>query len=95
MERKAGNVRRREEFGGPPELARFFRGQRLDVMPSKMPDRLAVLGYVATLFERGRVYDEREVNVVLARVDNDFATLRRYLVDASLLVRERGEYRRV
>jgi hypothetical protein len=94
VERKAGNVRRREEFAGPPELARFFRGERLDAIPAKAADRAALLGYLATLFEHDREYAEGEVNVVLARAHNDFATLRRYLIDAGLLERENGRYRR-
>ena len=95
MERVPGNVRRREAFAGPPELARFFKGERLETMPSKANDRLAVLTYLAALFERDRVYTEDEVDRVLGRVDDDFATLRRYLVDARLLTRARNEYRRV
>jgi hypothetical protein len=42
-----------------------------------------------------RRYGEDEVNRLLARVNDDFATLRRFLVDAHLLTRERNEYRRV
>ena len=95
MERVPGNVRRREAFAGPPELARFFKGGRLETMPAKEPDRHALLAYLATLFEAGREYDERDVNRILGAVDNDFATLRRYLIDAGLLRRERGVYRRV
>jgi len=92
--RKAGNERRREEFAGPAQLARFFKGERLDVMPAKAPDRAALLAYVAERFERGRVYAESDINVALSRVHDDFATLRRYLVDAGLLHREQGRYTR-
>ncbi|MDQ2952710.1 MAG: DUF2087 domain-containing protein [Chloroflexota bacterium] len=92
MERIPGNIRRRDAFLGPPELARFFRGDRLEIMPAKMPQRTAVLTYVVREFEPARAYSEAEVNVVLARVHNDFATLRRYLIDARLLHRERGTY---
>jgi len=94
VERKPGNVRRREDFGGPPGLARFFRGARLETMPAREPDRRAVLEHIVTRFERGRAYEEREVNSLLSDVDADFATLRRYLVDAGLLTRERNVYRR-
>lgn len=95
MQRVPGNVRRREAFDGPPALARFFKGARLETMPAKGPDRLAVLAYIAERFDSGRDYDERDVNRVLGAIDNDFATLRRYLVDAGLLTRERNVYRRV
>ncbi len=91
----AGNVRRREQFGGPPELARFFKSGRLETIPARAPDRRAVLAHVATCFDRERVYDEDEVNRLLQPVHNDFATLRRYLVGAGLLRRDKGAYRRV
>lgn len=94
MQRVPGNVRRREAFDGPAALARFFKGARLETMPAKGPARLAVLEYIARRFERGLDYDERDVNRILGAVDNDFATLRRYLVDAGLLTRDRNVYRR-
>lgn len=95
MERVPGNLRRRQGFAGPPDLARFFKGERLETMPSRAGDRLAVLTYIAGRFDEDRRYGEDEVNRLLARVNDDFATLRRFLVDAHLLTRERNEYRRV
>ena len=94
MERKTGNLRRREEFAGPPELARFFRGDRLDVVPRRANDRAAVLSFIAGRFERSREYPEDEVNSVLLSAYDDVAMLRRYLVDAGLLTRANGRYRR-
>jgi hypothetical protein len=94
MERKAGNVRRREEFAGPTELARFFRGDRLEGVPARAADRAAVLAYLAGLFEPGRDYAEADVNLILGRVHRDFASLRRYLVDERFLMRDHSTYRR-
>ena len=94
-QRIPGNVRRREAFDGPPELARFFRGDRLETIPSRASDRQAVLEYLARVFERGREYAEADVNLALARVHRDHASLRRYLVDARILTRDHGVYRRV
>jgi hypothetical protein len=93
--RVPGNVKRREATG-EPELWKWFRADgRLERMPAAPADRRKVLERIAQGFDRGRVYEEREVNVILARVDNDFATLRRYLIDERILERERGRYRRV
>jgi hypothetical protein len=94
MERRAGNVRRREEFAGPAELARFFRGDRLEVVPARAADRTAVLAYLAGMFERGRDYAEADVNLILGRVHRDVASLRRYLIDERFLSRDHGTYRR-
>ena len=94
MERIPGNVRRRQEFSGPADLARFFRGDRLETMPRRPKDREAVLAYVASRFEPGREYPEAEVNSLLIAAADDVASLRRSLIDAGLLTRDRGVYRR-
>jgi hypothetical protein len=94
MQRIPGNVRRRDEFQGPPELARFFRGDRLETIPARATQRDAVLRYIARVFEPGRDYAEADVNLALARIHRDHASLRRYLVDAGILTREHGVYRR-
>ena len=94
MQRIPGNVRRRQEFTGPPDLARFFRGDRLETMPRRAKDREAVLTYVASRFKPGREYPEAEVNSLLLAAADDVASLRRALIDAGLLTRDRGVYRR-
>ncbi|MCC3766707.1 DUF2087 domain-containing protein [Streptomyces sp. UNOC14_S4] len=72
---------------------RFFRDGRLRQFPAKRKARVAVLLELATLFEPGRVYAEPEVNALLLRVHDDFASLRRELVDHGYVVRPSGEYR--
>jgi len=94
MERIPGNVRRRDAFAGPPDLARFFRGDRLETIPARASDRLAVLRFIARVFEPGLDYNEADVNLALARVHRDHASLRRYLIDARILARDHGVYRR-
>jgi len=94
MERIPGNVRRRSEFSGPPELARFFRGDRLEVIPRRETDRSAVFAYICERFDRDREYSEAEVNSLLLSAYDDVAMIRRYLVDAGLLRRENNVYRR-
>ena len=50
--------------------------------------------HIAGGFAPGRDYSEDEVNRILQNLHSDHATLRRYLVDAGLLRRDRGVYRR-
>jgi hypothetical protein len=50
--------------------------------------------HIAGGFASGRDYSEDEVNRILQNLHSDHATLRRYLVDAGLLRRDRGVYRR-
>ncbi len=72
-----------------------MRSGRIDQMPAKRSRRLVVLDHVARTFEPGRRYAERDVNVVLRAFYDDYAALRRYLVDEGFLAREAGEYWRV
>ncbi len=73
-------------------LRAYFRGGRLREMPAKQSKRRIVLERLAMEFEVGVRYPEREVNQILGRFNNDYATLRRFLVDEGLLSRAGGEY---
>jgi hypothetical protein len=67
----------------------------LMAMPRRQSDRLIVLAHIANSIEAGRELDEPEVNARLRPFSDDVATLRRYLVDAGLLIRRSpGLYRR-
>jgi hypothetical protein len=91
---KAGNQGRREAVDDP-ELWRFFCADgRIAAIPAKQEMRSRLLAYLAELFERERPYREKEINTTLWPLYADYATLRRYLVDAKLVTRERGVYRR-
>jgi hypothetical protein len=48
-----------------------------------------ILNYLINAFEVGRVYTEKEINAILKRFNEDVSGLRRDLVDAGLLARER------
>ena len=48
-----------------------------------------ILDYILVAFEPGKVYTEKEVNALLARFNEDTSGLRRDLVDAGMLERER------
>jgi hypothetical protein len=69
-----------------------LRSGRLVQWPAKRSRRLVVLDHLAQRFEPGRRYTEREVNQLLRPVDDDTATIRRYLVDERFLDRADGEY---
>jgi len=73
-------------------LRTFFRQGRLTEVPAKESKRMIVLERIATEFEPGRHYTEKEVNAIVGRFFNDHASLRRYLVDAGFLEREAGRY---
>jgi hypothetical protein len=74
----------------PEPLRRFLdAGGRVTMWPAKRQSQDLLLGYLASKFEHGREYTEREVNALLNQWHSyqDPATLRRALYDARLLDR--------
>ncbi|WAB81429.1 DUF2087 domain-containing protein [Microcella daejeonensis] len=69
-------------------VERYLDGERIRQWPARPADRLALLRWVATrALAAGEVVDERTMNERLARVSDDTALLRRYLVDHGLVER--------
>jgi hypothetical protein len=73
-------------------LDTFIKHDRLAIMPTKRSKRLVVLDHLAQRFELGRRYPEALVNEILLRFHDDYAALRRYLVDEGFLTREDNLY---
>lgn len=70
-------------------VARFVRDGRLMAIPldKNWEQVRLVMGWLGEAFEHGRVYTEKELKEMLAHHALDHATLRRYLVDTGVLVR--------
>ena len=86
-----------DEFGvSDPAVQKVLRTYlsdgRLRLMPRAGAKRRIVLDYLATQFEPGVRYSEAQVNAVLRVYHDDFAALRRYLIDEGLLSRDNGLY---
>ena len=75
-------------------LRSFFREGELTSIPAQLKKKLVVYRHIADAFEPGREYSEGQVKAVLLGFHPDFCTLRRGLVDAGLLTRENGVYKR-
>jgi hypothetical protein len=76
-------------------LRSFVRDGRLTTIPARDRKRRVILRWLRdTCFAEDRPYPEPEVNMILGLRHTDVAALRRYLVDAGLLVRANGIYRR-
>lgn len=73
-------------------LRAFLKDGKLSGIPAQRKKRDVILRYLASLFEVGRQFPESEVNTVLGECHPDFFTLRRELVGAGLLQREKGVY---
>lgn len=76
-------------------LRAFLKDGKLTHIPAQRKKRDVILHELASLFEPGRTYTEREVSDALAEFHPDFFTLRRELVGLGLLAREQGVYWRV
>jgi hypothetical protein len=77
-----------DDGGGPARVRALFTRGRLVEIPRAPELRMELLRHLAARFEPGRAYAEADVNAVLREVHDDHAALRRYLVDAGLLVRD-------
>jgi gluconokinase len=76
-------------------IGTFIKAGKLVSIPAQDKKRQAILAYLMEhCFSEDRVYAEREVNERLAAYHPDVAALRRYLVNAGLMTRAGGEYRR-
>ena len=76
-------------------LRDFLEEGRLKDIPVYRKKRQIILRWLATQFEVGRVYPEKEVNEIIQRHHPDSATLRRELIGEKLMAREHGVYWRI
>jgi hypothetical protein len=76
-------------------LRAFVRDGRLVSIPAKPRKRELLLPWLLDeCFPEDRDYEEKEVNQRLALLYPDVSALRRYLIDAGLMTRDQGIYRR-
>jgi hypothetical protein len=73
----------------------FVKDGRLVSIPAKPSKRDLLLPWILDqCFPEDRAYEEKEVNMRLALLNPDVSALRRYLIDAGLMTRDQGIYRR-
>ncbi len=75
-------------------ISTFFRHGRLTQIPAQQKKCAIVLEKIADTFEPGRTYTESEVNHILLDFNDDFASLRRGLIEQKLMSREKGIYKK-
>jgi hypothetical protein len=91
---KYKGVRKRPSDSREMTLETFLPDGKLTALPRKHTQMLVVLEELVGKFEPDREYPEREVNEILKDVNEDFATLRRLLVDYGYMSRGGGIYTR-
>ncbi|MCX7772774.1 MAG: DUF2087 domain-containing protein [Clostridia bacterium] len=67
----------------------FSKDGRLVSFPAKEKKKILVLKELTKLFSKDRTYHEKEVSEVLGAVYDDFAVLRRYLIEYGFMERNR------
>ena len=73
-------------------IAKYFTqgpDSELDRFPLKEKKRIAIIAQLAKQFQPGKNYTEKEVNAILTRYYEDYAILRRYLIEYNFLDRSR------
>ncbi|WP_226673524.1 DUF2087 domain-containing protein [Rossellomorea aquimaris] len=69
-------------------LKKFFSDGTLTKFPPKEKQRLVVLREISKQLKKDHVYDEKELNQVLKGIYEDYALIRRYLIEYGLLDRK-------
>ena len=73
-------------------LGRFFADGRLMEIPTAARKRRLVVEKIALEFEPGRRYSEQEVNLTIQLIHEDYAAIRRYMIDEGFMDRADGAY---
>lgn len=81
-----------EAIAADQRLSAFAGRGRIDTMPARQSRRRLLLDKIAQAFEPGVRYPESGVNQLLRPIYDDYAALRRYLVDEGFLSRADGKY---
>ena len=71
----------------------FFKGGKLQSIPSSQGKRLPILKHLVAKLDYNRVYEEAELNEFLATFHSDVCTLRREFIMNKLMVRKNGKYK--
>ena len=83
---------RRDEEYRQRVIDSFFEYGKLKSIPAQRKKERIILEEIAKAFETGRVYPEREVNIIIADFHDDFCTIRRDMIAEKIMARENGKY---
>ncbi len=73
----------------------FFEYGKLKSIPVQRKKKRIILEEIAQKFDYDVIYAEREVNLVIADIHDDFCTLRRDMISEGLMARDRNGYWRI
>lgn len=96
MNEKSDDAREQEERDNKYRkkiLNSFFEYGKLKSIPAQRKKERIVLEEISKAFEHGKIYSEREVNIIIADFYDDFCTIRRDMISEMLLERDKNMYR--
>lgn len=68
---------------------KYFKENKLVQIPKKEKDKLEVFDLIRDrIADKGKVFNEKELNEVIKEIYSDFSIIRRYLVDYGYLTRD-------
>lgn len=70
----------------------FFEYGKLKSIPAQRKKERIILEEIAKAFEKGKVYSEREVNIIIADFYDDFCTIRRDMIMEGIFERNGSIY---
>ena len=68
---------------------KYFKNEKLLMIPKKQAAKLEVFAFFYDLFEMEKSYSEQEVNELIKPYYDDYAIIRRYLVDYKFIERDK------
>ena len=92
---EAAEQARREAEYRQRVIDSFFEYGKLKSIPAQRKKERIILEEIAKAFLPGRLYTEREVNLIIADFHDDFCTIRRDMIGEGLMTRDRTGYRLV
>jgi biotin operon repressor len=73
----------------------YFEYGKLKSIPAQRKKERIILEEIVKAFDPGKIYTEREVNIIIADFHDDFCTIRRDMISEKLMDRENGNYWRI
>lgn len=88
----AERQQQRDEAYRQKVIDAFFDYGKLKSIPAQRKKKRIVLEEIAKVFQPGRTYTEKEVNLLIADFHDDFCTIRRDLISEGLMERDAQVY---
>lgn len=73
-------------------LNSFFEYGKLKSIPAQRKKQRICLEEIAKSFEKGKMYDESEVNTIIQSFHEDYCTIRREMICEHIMERKEGKY---